>query len=135
VFHPGVVVTIGQTVEAAGVAITMDQIRIAPWETRVSTAIGPPYDDPNDRPWAKATIFSPSVASAEATGGNGNWQFFYGDFSSEKGGWTVVIAELNLGMVNLEWTEVEINGQKVMVGKGGESKTLDGPWVFLFNVQ
>ena len=133
-FHAGTVVNVGQTVEAAGVAITLDQVRIAPWESRVSFIIGPPYDDSNDRPWPRVTITTPGGESAEPPSGQGNWQFFYGDFSAQKGVWTVVISELNLGMVNVEWTEVEINGQKVRMGKGGETKTLAGPWVFHFSV-
>jgi hypothetical protein len=133
-FHAGTVVNVAQTVEAAGVAITLDQVRIAPWESRMSFIIGPPFDDPNDRPWPVVTITTPSGDSAEPQGGRGNWQSFYGDFSAQKGEWTMVISELNLGMVNVEWTEVEINGQKVRIGKGGETKTLAGPWVFHFNV-
>jgi hypothetical protein len=133
-FHPGRVVTVGQTVEAAGVAITLDQVRIAPWESRVSLIIGSPYDDPNDRPPTRATVTTPGGDSIEASGGKGNWQFFNGDFSANRGEWTVAVSELYLGMVNVEWTEVEINGQKVRMGRGGERKTLVGPWVFHFNV-
>ncbi len=133
-FHPGMNIAVGQTVEANGVPITLDQVRIAPWETRVSFLFGPPYDDPNDRPWPVVTVTSPSGRSFEPSSGRGAWLFGYGDLGPERGEWTVVIRELNLGMVNVEWTEVEVNGQKVMIGKGGESKTLTGPWVFYFNV-
>jgi hypothetical protein len=133
-FHAGTIVDVNQTVVASGVAVTLGQIRIAPWETRVSFIIGPPYDDPNDRPWPKTTISSPGVKSAEATSGKAEWQDFYGDFSDKAGEWTVTVSELNLGMVNVEWTEVDVNGQKVRVGKGGEPNTLAGPWVFHFTV-
>ena len=134
--HPAKIITVGQSVEAAGVVVTLDQVRIAPWETRVSFIIGPPYDSPDDAPYPRVTLTAPGGEPVEPASGRGNWHYFYGDFSSQSGEWTAVISELLFSeVIGGERTEIVIDGKVAgYLQKGGEQKTVAGPWVFHFTV-
>jgi hypothetical protein len=137
-FHEGKTVTPAQTVEAAGVPITLEEVVITPWATRAVFSFDPPYDSIDNRPMLKVTVTPPGGPVTESYEGRNReastWQYFYDNFSSQTGEWTVVIDELLFPSVNTEWTEEEVNGQKVLIGKGGDPNTLSGPWIFKFNV-
>jgi hypothetical protein len=137
-FHSGKTITPKQTVEAAGIPITLEEVVITPWATRVEFSFAPPYDTIDSRPILKTTISPPGSPVTESYEGRdkegATWQYFYDNLTTQTGEWTITIDELNFPSVNTEWSEIETNGQKVLVGKGGEPEKITGPWIFKFNV-
>jgi hypothetical protein len=137
-FHEAKTVVPAQTVEAAGVPITLEEVVITPWATRVVFGFDPPYESLDNRPMLKVTITPPGGPATESYEGRdkerATWQYFYDNYSSLNGEWTVIIEELIFPTVDTEWTEEEVGSQKVMIGNGGEPNKIVGPWVFHFNV-
>lgn len=137
-FNSGKVINVGQTAEVAGVKIGFERVIISPWATRAVFQFYPPYDD-GCTPIASLQL--PDGVSVEGSFGGVSDEpsayedYFTGDFTNQHGEWTVIISELVLPPTDdAEWTEVEIEGQKVFVGKGSDAKRMVGPWVFHFEI-
>lgn len=140
-FHAAKVITVGQTAEAAGVTIGLELVIISPWATRAVLKFYSPYDGPDSCLPIVSLQLPSGVSEAESFGhvsrdsSSEYLDYFTGDFTGQHGEWTMVISELVLPSTDdADWTEVEIDGQKVLVGKGSDAKRLAGPWVFRFQV-
>lgn len=129
-FHAGKVIEIGQTVEAAGVPIKLEQVVVSPWATRAVFGFAPPYDGSKDRP-SLITSLQPAgddfkncslgrVLAASSA------EFFVGDFTTQPGEWTITVKELVF--------PPEPSGQKAGTHPASDTKRLAGPWVFRFQV-
>jgi hypothetical protein len=139
-FHAGNVITVGQTAEAAGVTIGLEKVVISPWATRAVLKFYPPYDGSSSCVPVVSLQLPDGVSHEESFGhissdtSSEYLDYFNGDFTSQHGKWTLAISELVLPSTDgANWTETEVNGQKVMIGKGSDAKRLYGPWVFHFN--
>ena len=133
-FHSGKVIDVEQTVEEAGVSITLEDVVISPWATRATF-----------RFQSQDNTFSP-IVSLELPNGDiknvsfgkyletSSAQYFSGDFTNEHGDWTVVISELVFHPDVTKATEVPGSGGKAFTGKAEDTKRLAGPWIFHFQV-
>jgi len=133
-FHAGKIIDIGQTVEAKGVSVTLEQVTISPWVTRAVFK----FQSYEDDYLPIVSLKLPNGDSENSSFGKdmeaSSVQYFIGDFTGQHGEWTVVISELVLPSTGGEWTEVEVDGQKVFIGKASDTKRLSGPWIFHFQV-
>ena len=109
-FHAGKSIDIGQTVEAAGVPVTLEQVVISPWGIRAVLQL------PNDDKYMPIVSFN--LPSGDQVNGTLSKHmetsivhYFMGDFTGQSGEWTMVISELVSDM-----------------------ERLAGPWVFRFDV-
>jgi hypothetical protein len=120
--HPGKVVNVGQTLNAAGVSITLEQLVISHWATRPVFRFDPPYDNREYRPALVASMVPAGGSPVDISG------LFYGDFTSQTGEWTLTINE----MVFFRGLPpgVDIGVPK---DENGQIRP-KGPWVFHFNV-
>jgi hypothetical protein len=121
---------VDQTVEAASVPVTLEQVVITPWATRAAYRF---HLSNEMRPERTLVVASLRPAGGSSTsGGFGNvlkghsWQYFTGDFTAQPGEWTVTINELVF--------PPEPSGGKIQAAKPGDTKRLAGPWVFRFEV-
>jgi hypothetical protein len=121
-FHAGKVIEVSQTVEAAGVPVTLERVVISPWTTRAvfSFDLPPEEDQSGCIPTVSLEFPSGKTQNFNFVFGGGSKssfaQYFVGDFSGEQGTWNVVISNLN-------------------IDRGyGEGEELAGPWVFHFDV-
>jgi len=114
-FHSGKSINIGQTVEAAGVSVTLDKVVISHWGARAVLQL------PNGDKYA------PIVSLAFPNGDSVNGVFskhmdasmvnyFTGDFTGQSGVWTMNVSEL------------------VLVNTDTPQQRLAGPWVCQFDV-
>ncbi len=138
-FNAVKVVSVEQTAEASGITITLERVEITPWAAKAVFHFPP---DENITPIISLELpggtsiresfgHTPNESSREYR------DYFTGDFTSQHGEWALVISELVLpSAAEVEWTEFEIDGQKVMAGKGSgsDANRLAGPWVFRFEV-
>jgi hypothetical protein len=125
-FHAGKVIDIRQTVEAAGVPVTLEQVVISPWATRTVFSFDlPPEEDQNGCiPTASLILPGGNVKDAgivkEGNFGMGPKtsfsQYFLGDYTKDQGNWSAVI-----------------NNLKIDRGHG-EGDELAGPWIFTIDV-
>ena len=129
-FHSGKVIDIGQTVEAAGVPITLEQIVISPWATRAAFSFSPPYDDSKSSPALVASLQPASSDSKSSSLGKVleeyYVQYFIGDLTGKPGEWIVTVSELVF--------PPELSGQEVETHPASDTQRLAGPWVFHFEV-
>lgn len=123
-FHPGREVAIGQTVEDAGISITLERAVIAPSDTRFDlcfSGLDPAYD------WIPVfTLETPEFSlrdSANVLSG-GRWlddrcyrQDFGGPLQDQSSGWSLNVTELV--------------GERL----GAQQARLRGPWEFRFRVR
>jgi hypothetical protein len=140
-FNAAKVIGVGQTAEASGATIGLEQVVISPWATRAELTFYSPYDGPNSCVPVVSLQLPSGVSEAESYGhvsndsSSGYLDYFTGDFTEQHGEWTIVVSELVLpSSADADWTEVEIDGQKVLIGKGSDAERLIGPWVFHFEI-
>lgn len=154
-FHSGKVIDIGQTVEAAGVPVTLEQVVISPGATRVVFSFAPSYGDSKNTPLlitslqpANGDSINSSLGRVKETSSaeyglttpytknsanthkeTSSEQYFNGDFTSHHGEWTVTVNELVF-----PGPPVELGSQKGGTHPASDTKRLAGPWVFHFQV-
>ena len=109
-FHAGKTIEVNQTIETAGIPITLERVVITTWATRADFNFYPHYDGPS-----AVSLKLPSGNSENATLGKNMGtpllqRYFYRDFTNESGEWTIEIADL------------------------GSPPSQFGPWVFHFQV-
>ncbi len=114
-FHAGKSIDIGQTVEAAGVPVTLEQVVISPWGARAV------LQSPNGNKYMP--IVSLTFPNGDSVNGIFSKhmelsfvQYFMGDFTEQSGEWTMNVSEL------------------VLVNVDTPQQRLAGPWVFHFDV-
>jgi len=93
-FHAGKSIDIGQTVEAVGVPVTLEQVVISPWGVRAVLQL------PNDE---QTPIVSLTLPNGDSVNGNLSMhmeasivKYFTGDFTGQTGEWTMNVSELVL---------------------------------------
>ncbi len=132
-FHSGKVIHIGQTVEAAGVPITLEQIVISPWATRAVFSFSPPYDDRKNTPLLITSLKPAGGDSMKSSIGRvketSSEQYFNGDFTGQPGEWAVTVSELVF-----REPAVKPGSQEGGTHPESDRKRLAGPWVFHFQV-
>ena len=136
-FHAKKVISMEQTVEAAGIPITLERVEITPWATKAVFRFYPPYDNSDSR----SPIFSLKLPNGDLKENDFGQvsgpsspeyqEYFTGDFTGQHGEWTIVISELVLPSTGGE--RIEISPGAFIV-KGGQPNRLSGPWVFHFEV-
>jgi hypothetical protein len=135
-FHSGQVIKVGQTVEAAGVSITLDEVLISPWETRAVLRFNPPYNA-EECPSPIASLVLPNGKSVNEASGQvleiSYVTSFMGDYTNKPGEWLVVISELVFSPDLSQATPVP-GYEGVYIGKASDTKRLAGPWIFRFQV-
>lgn len=129
-FHAGNVIKVGQTVEAAGVPIKLEQVVISPWATRAVFSFSPPYDNIRNRPLL-VTSLQPAGGDSRNSGLGktqeaSSAEFFIGDLTGKSGEWTVTVKELVF--------PPEPGSQKAGTHPASDTKRLAGPWVFHIQV-
>jgi hypothetical protein len=112
-FHAGKSINIGQTVEAAGVPVTLEQVVISPWGARAVLQL------PNGDKYMPIVSFN--LPNGDSVNGVFSKhmeasivQYFTGDFTGQVGVWTMNVSEL--------------------VSADMPQQRLTGPWVFHFDV-
>ena len=132
-FHSGKVIYIGQTVEAAGVPVTLEQVVISPWATRAVFSFSPPYDDRKNTPLLITSLQPAGGDSMKSSLGRvketSSEQYFNGDFTGQPGEWAVTVSELVL-----REPAVKPGSQEGGTHPESDRKRLAGPWVFHFQV-
>jgi hypothetical protein len=133
--HPGKIVDVNQTVEAAGIPITLQKVEISPYQTKVILQSADEKDS-NIIPIISLVMPSgESVASAsDQMLGPSSAHNFPGDFTGQHGEWTVTISELVFPADITQGTEVPGSGGMIIMNNGSNTNRLSGPWVFHFNV-
>ena len=136
--YPGIAVNVNQTIEAAEIPFTLQQVEISHYQTEV---IFQPFtqDFQDSRVNPIITLTTPSGKSVPYSAGGFlsglPVYYFMGDFTGEHGEWTVTISELDYPGEMTETTEVPGSGGNVIEGRSaGPSEHLSGPWVFHFKV-
>lgn len=124
-FHAGKIIDVGQTVEAAGVPITLEQVVVSPWATRSVFSFSAPYDSKN-RPWPIVSLMLPSGETENSSFGGTSGDYFNRDFTGQSGEWTITIKELVF--------PPEPGSQTAGTHPASDTKRLAGPWVFHFQV-
>jgi len=109
-FHAGKVIGVNETVEASGVPITLEQVVITPWATRVDFNFYPHYDGPSIVSLMLPSGNSEDMSMSKDMGTSLLLCYCNGDFTNESGEWTIKINDL------------------------GSPPTRIGPWVFHFKV-
>ncbi|MDD5537379.1 MAG: DUF4179 domain-containing protein [Candidatus Omnitrophica bacterium] len=129
-FHAGKVISINQTVEAAGVPVTLERVIISPWATQAVFSFYPPYDNILDRPLLVASVQPAGGDSVNSGLGKtqeaASAEFFIGDLTAKSGEWTITVKELVF--------PPKPTGQKTEVHPASDTKRLAGPWFFQFQV-
>jgi hypothetical protein len=111
-FHAGLTIDVGQNVEVDGVIITLEQVVISPWGTRV--VLQSPNSDEDPLIVSLVPPDGNSVDSAFFTRRDASTMlYFTGDFTGQSGEWTVNIGELINDTTN---------------------QRLTGHWVFHFDI-
>jgi hypothetical protein len=113
-FHSGKTINVGQTVEAAGVPVTLEQVTISPWGIR---ALFQSPDGDKYTPIVSLTLPNgDSVCGAISKHTEVSINYLMGDFTGQSGVWTMNVSELVLDSPNKP------------------QQRLAGPWVFHFDV-
>ncbi|MDD5037765.1 MAG: DUF4179 domain-containing protein [Dehalococcoidales bacterium] len=127
-FHAGKVINVNQTVEAAGITVTLEQVVISPWATQAVFSFSPPYDDIKSRPLTIASVQPAGGDTISAALGKtketASAEYFIGDLTGKSGEWTVTVKELVFP------PESPTPGTH----PASDTKRLAGPWVFQFQV-
>jgi hypothetical protein len=138
-FHVGKTVLIEQTVEAAGVPITLEKVIITPSATGAVFLFHDEYADNRKRPMTISSL-QPSADSTDDANSEvvpaSSTHFpeaytldtFPGNFTDRSGEWTVTITEL-VFVPRRQPGQVGDFG-----GPASDVKRLSGPWVFRFEV-
>ncbi len=143
-FIPGRTVEVSHTVEAGGVAITLQRVVVTPSETRAILCFDPP--DGGGKAWTPIAMLDAgegqevSGGSSSLISGTGEERCHrYGFFASlynQRGEWTLTVPEL-VGM-DIGGLESRINRQAdsaaLLVDAAEFQTRLAGPWVFRFRV-
>ena len=118
-FHAGKMIDINQTVEAAGIPVTLEKVVISPYETRAVFQILP-SEKVQDKLIPVVSMVLPSGKSADAGSAFSldpvHQVFFTGDYTGEHGTGTLTLSEM------------------VFCANLGGVQRLSGPWVFHFKV-
>jgi hypothetical protein len=131
-FHVGKTVLIEQTIEAAGVPITLEKVVITPSATGAVFLYYDDYADNRNRP-LQISVLQPAEtadnSSSETIKASSTYfpeaytlDTYPGDFTDRSGEWTVTI------------TELVFPSRLPGPHKASETKRLSGPWVFRFEV-
>ncbi len=128
-FHAGKSISVGRTVEVAGVPVTLEQVVVSPWG--VKAVLKSPKN------YKYMPIISLTLPNGDSVNGAlisehmeaSTAQYFLGDFTEQIGTWTLNVNELVVGA----WTT---KGMKVgeVVSVDTSQQRLSGPWVFQFVV-
>jgi hypothetical protein len=119
-FIPGRTVEVHQTVQAAGVAITLEEMTVAPSETRAILCFDPP--DRGSKEWFLITagdgqdLAGGAVSRFSRTGEECHRVIYLGALAGRSGLWTLTVTELVGFDLAQPW---------------GQTR-LAGPWVFYF---
>ncbi len=131
-FHGGETIAVGQTVEAAGVPITLEKVLVSPAGTKAVFSFYGDYEDIHNRPVMVSSLGVPGAAGKIPTSVNASMgsladassvDYYPGDFTDRTGEWTVTIKEL-----------VIIPARSPGAHKASETIRIAGPWVFRFAV-
>jgi hypothetical protein len=136
--HPGIAVDVNQTVEAAGIPITLQKVEISHYQTQVIFK-SLPQDIKNSGANPEVKIKTPSgVSISYSSGGykgDSSVDYFRGDLTGQHGEWTVTISELvSPGFDITQATELPGNPGVYYCTNCPPSPRVTGPWVFHFKV-
>ena len=139
-FHPGKNVNVGQTVEAAGIPITLEKVVVTPAGTGVVLRFYDEYEDTRNRPLMITSLEPPrgfpdnsdldAIQEAYCSLRESySLTYYRGDFTDRSGEWTLTVTEL-------VFVPRKPAGQTgaFYSGKASDVKRLSGPWVFHFEV-
>ena len=130
-FHGGKNVVVGQTVEAAGVPITLERVIISQAEAQAIFRFHGEYADIRNRPLMVAFLHPSKGSSDESRTVDPSSTFtresysavhFPGDFTGQSGEWTVTVDEL------------VFPARSPGAHEASETIRIAGPWIFRFEV-
>ena len=116
-FNSGKVIEVNQTVEAAGIPITLEKVVISPWVTQVVVQFQPPYSTANHPVPIISLELPTGNQDSKAFVSSPSGQYFLGDNTEKHGEGTVIISEL-----------------VSKPGPGTDNNRISGPWIFHFQV-
>jgi hypothetical protein len=135
--HTGKTIEVNQTIEAAGIPITLQKVEISPYQTEVIFK-SLPKDIKDSGANPEVTIKTSGVSVSYSSGGYKGDSFvdyFLGDFTGQHGEWTVTINELvSPGFDMTQATELPGNPGVYYCTDCPPSPRVSGPWVFHFKV-
>jgi hypothetical protein len=127
-FHAGSTIDVNQTVEAAGIPITLERVIISPWATQAVFSFSPPYDNIKKRPLTIASVQPAGEDTVRSGLGKTeelvSREYFIADLTGKSGVWTVMIKELVFP------PESPTPGPH----PASDTKRLAGPWIFQFQI-
>jgi hypothetical protein len=128
--YGGKIINVGQTVEAAGVTVDLEEIVISPWATRAVLHFSPLNDERGSRPIPVASIILPdgnSISDGTSQDKGASFSdYFKGNFVAQNGEWTLAINELVY--------PPPYGGQSIQHNSPSDTQRVAGPWVFHFQV-
>jgi hypothetical protein len=121
-FSGGQVISVNQTIEAAGVNIVLKEIAISPWGTRAAFEKPAAYAGNAGGCLLIANICTAGGETKNAWMGNNSGTegtlYFNGDFTGQSGIWTVTVTEIVLPAAGAGHHSAE------------ETQRIAGPWIF-----
>jgi hypothetical protein len=137
--HPGKTIAVNQTVEAAGIPITLRKVEISPYETKAFFQPLPQDIQDNGAILSQITLKMQSGKSIENSSGGKQGEllvsYFMGDLTGQHGEWTVTINELvSPGFDITHAIEVPGVPGAYYCTDCPPSPRVSGPWVFHFKV-
>ena len=137
--HPGKIVDVNQTVQAAGIPITLQRVEISPYQTKVVFQPLPQEVQDSGAIPTQITLKMQSGKSIENSSGGKQGEllvsYFMGDFTGQHGDCTLTISELvSPGFDITQATQPPGNPGVYYCTDCPPSPRVSGPWVFHFKV-
>ena len=137
--HPGKIVDVNQTVQAAGIPITLQRVEISPYQTKVVFQPLPQEVQDSGAIPTQITLKMQSGKSIENSSGGKQGEllvsYFMGDFTGQHGDCTLTISELvSPGFDITQATQLPGNPGVYYCTDCPPSPRVSGPWVFHFKV-
>jgi hypothetical protein len=130
-FYAGKVIDVNQTIEAAGIPITLEKVVVSPSATRVFLRLYPPYDRSEvgelSLMFPSGTSYSDSANKFTISSHEDSGELvrcFSGNFTNQTGEWILSIKEI-----------IDLNDPSYAGNHpASDTKRVSGPWVFHFRV-
>jgi hypothetical protein len=137
--HSGIAFDVNQTVEAAGIPITLQKVEISPYQTKIIFQPLPQDVQDSGAILSQITLKMQSGKSIENSSGGKQGElfvsYFMGDFTDQHGDCTLTINELvSPGFDITQATELPGSPGVYYCTDCPPSPRVSGPWVFHFKV-